>query len=144
MTLQEINNTLNSGVQCLVGKKMEYGEIHAEVHDVIESLNIGLQYYAWDISPKTNYSLNIFSIKLETLDDARSKHKRVGKIQAISFTLNFPEFAELTISELFEHQERNEKLQNIEYIKESIVKREKEIEELKRSLIEAENKLNNL
>ena len=142
MTLQEINNGLNSSVQVLVGEKMEYGQIHDNVRSIVRDLGINFGYRVWDVYHKSNEYLSIFSIKLDTLDDARSKHKRVGKIQSIKFILNFPEFAELTVSELFKHHERNEKLQNIAYIKESILKREQEIQELKESLAEAEKELN--
>lgn len=148
MKIKEIIDSLNKEFEKFNGQKVNVGEFHGEIKEttnkVLNKLGINsLEYCVWSIQFKNIYFKKILNVNLESIDDKRNKWERKGKITRLYYSMlkGQENLENLTIEEYKKEIDRQEKIDWLNNIKESIITKEKEIQELKNQQIKLEKEL---
>lgn len=129
--IQDLNSQLQEKIQ---GKKFEYGELHDIIRTKIKCDE--LDYTVWNYSLKSRFT-EVLKLDVESTDDKRMRHKRVGVIDNIYVKPCNGIDINMTIEE---------NIFNIEKLKlkREIQACEHRIEDLKNKILESENKIEGL
>lgn len=139
--MKDLIEKLNNRVKPFEGNKINVGEFHSEIYEVIKDMSEidGLSFYAWAL--KFDYTNTLIKYNIDIEEDKRYKNERRGRVNKIEFTPSILCDSEDTIGDVINKIKLKESMENLERLKGNLEEQLKEVEETKRYIQETEEEI---